>query len=166
MTSRFCFAYSLEVLYRYCIPTDTDARMFTAAELEFFDKCDPGKGKFYFHLGFSEHVLHVLKCLAAVPVIVIFTKFDSLEAKAFRTLRNEGWSRQDAKAHAPERANSDFERDFLPNVFGRKYPPKKELRLRCEPVPIVMDIFKTFNCSIFLFQICTTGLVTMMLGLP
>lgn len=57
-------------------------------------------------------------------------------------LQNEGLSRKDAKAQAPQRANSDFERDLLPRVFGATYPPIKELRLRCQPALIAMGIFE------------------------
>ncbi|KDQ17548.1 hypothetical protein BOTBODRAFT_577183 [Botryobasidium botryosum FD-172 SS1] len=92
----------------FCLPTDHDARMITAAELDFFERCDTGK----------------------VPVIAIFTKFDSLDGWAYQELRREGFKHSEAQEGAPRRADEHFERVHLGRIFGQKYPPKKELRVR------------------------------------
>ncbi|KDQ17608.1 hypothetical protein BOTBODRAFT_578759 [Botryobasidium botryosum FD-172 SS1] len=92
----------------FCLPTDHDARMITAAELDFFDRCDTGK----------------------VPVIAVFTKFDSLDGKAYQELRCEGFKHSEAQQRAPRRADEHFERDHLGRILGQRYPPKKELRVR------------------------------------
>jgi hypothetical protein len=65
-----------------------------------------------------------------VPVIVIFTKFDALDNKAFKALKNEGLSRREAKDQAPERAVSDFEKVNLEVVYNQLYPPRGHVYLR------------------------------------
>ncbi|PVG04899.1 hypothetical protein CPB86DRAFT_747085 [Serendipita vermifera] len=91
----------------YCIPVD-DSRLFTTAEQQFFSECGTGN----------------------VPVIVIFTKFDALDNKAFRALRNEGQTRQESKNQAPQRAISDFEKAHLDLVYKQHHPPKGHVYLR------------------------------------
>ncbi|TDL16959.1 hypothetical protein BD410DRAFT_586477 [Rickenella mellea] len=91
----------------YCIPTD-NSRLLVTAELDFFDNCDP-KG---------------------VPVIVIFTKFDSRDAVAFNKLEDEGLSFEEAEAKASQCAEDDFKRDELPRILSQKYPPVKVVYLR------------------------------------
>ncbi|KDQ16502.1 hypothetical protein BOTBODRAFT_30838 [Botryobasidium botryosum FD-172 SS1] len=92
----------------FCLPTDHDARMLTAAELDFFDRCNTGK----------------------VPVIAVFTKFDSLDSKAFQELRDRGIDFFEARERAPHYADEHFERIHLNRVFQRQYPPANELRIR------------------------------------
>ncbi|KDQ16226.1 hypothetical protein BOTBODRAFT_257620 [Botryobasidium botryosum FD-172 SS1] len=92
----------------FCIPTDNDARMLTTAELDFFERCDTGK----------------------VPVIAIFTKFDSLDSMAFQELRAEGASFLEAQERAPRRADEYFERVHLSRILQQKYRPVNELRVR------------------------------------
>ncbi|KDQ10810.1 hypothetical protein BOTBODRAFT_35924 [Botryobasidium botryosum FD-172 SS1] len=92
----------------YCLPTDHDARMITAAELDFFERCDTGK----------------------VPVIAIFTKFDSLDSEAYQELRREGFEHSEAQKGAPRRADERFERVHLSRILEQRYPPKGELRIR------------------------------------
>ncbi|KDQ17163.1 hypothetical protein BOTBODRAFT_91049, partial [Botryobasidium botryosum FD-172 SS1] len=91
-----------------CIPTDHDARMITAAELDFFERCDTGK----------------------VPVIAVFTKLDSRDNKAFQELRDEGVNFSEAQERAPRRADEYFERVDLSRIFQYKYPPVNEIRVR------------------------------------
>ncbi|KAE9387337.1 GTP-binding protein [Gymnopus androsaceus JB14] len=91
----------------YCIPMD-DSRPFTAAEKAFFSDCGTGR----------------------VPVIAIFTKFDALDNKAYRTLIKENISRKDARAQAPRRAVDDFEKSHLDDIYSRQYPPKGHVYLR------------------------------------
>ncbi|KDQ17552.1 hypothetical protein BOTBODRAFT_577359 [Botryobasidium botryosum FD-172 SS1] len=92
----------------FCLPTDNEARMLAAAELDFFERCDTGK----------------------VPVIAVFTKFDSLDSKAFQELRDEGVDFLRAQERAPRRADEHFERVHLSRIFQRRYPPVNELRVR------------------------------------
>ncbi|KDQ17623.1 hypothetical protein BOTBODRAFT_105217 [Botryobasidium botryosum FD-172 SS1] len=92
----------------FCIPTDHDARMLTAAELDFFQRCDTGK----------------------VPVIVIFTKFDSLDSMAYQELRREGFEHSEAQNRAPRHADEYFKRVHLNRILEQKYPPKGNLCVR------------------------------------
>jgi len=90
----------------YCIPTD-NARLVTAAELQFFDQIDPN----------------------GVPVVLIFTKFESQEAHAFGKLQ-ETHSLDDALAQAPQQARQEFEQHHLSRFKDRKYPPKEVIYLK------------------------------------
>jgi len=90
----------------YCIPTDNN-RLVTAAELQFFDQIDPN----------------------GVPVILIFTKFESQEADAFRRLQ-ETCSDDDALLQAPQKARQNFEQDHLSRFRDRRYPPKEVIYLK------------------------------------
>ncbi|KZP07215.1 hypothetical protein FIBSPDRAFT_998546 [Athelia psychrophila] len=91
----------------YCIPLDDD-RPFTRAEINFFSECGTG----------------------SVPVIVIFTKFDAMDDKAFGKLIEQGLSTDEARARAPDHAAVMFERDVLHVLYGMKYPPKSHVLLR------------------------------------
>jgi len=53
---------------------------------------------------------------------VIFTKFDSLEAKAFYNLKSKGQTRKEARKNAPKHANEEFEKVHLPRIFGTLLP--------------------------------------------
>jgi hypothetical protein len=68
--------------------------------------------------------------LVAVPVILIFTKCDALDAIAFTDLEREGKSIEEAEAKAPRRALEDFEKQQLPRFKARTYPPKDVVYLR------------------------------------
>ncbi|KDQ17641.1 hypothetical protein BOTBODRAFT_29803 [Botryobasidium botryosum FD-172 SS1] len=92
----------------FCLPTDNEARMLTTAELDFFERCDTGK----------------------VPVIAIFTKFDSFDSYAFQQLRGEEVDFFEARKRARDRANEHFDRVYLNRILQQRYPPKKELRIR------------------------------------
>lgn len=72
----------------------------------------------------------MLILIQLVPVIAVFTKFDSLDAQAFHRLHKEGISRAMARVDAPGRADQDFDRIHLPVIQGKKYPPTKIVRLR------------------------------------
>ncbi|KIM20815.1 hypothetical protein M408DRAFT_306335 [Serendipita vermifera MAFF 305830] len=91
----------------YCIPLD-DSRPFTAAESQFFSEFGTGD----------------------VPVIVVFTKFDALNNKAYDTLRTNNLSRADARKEAPKRAISEFEQRYLHLFYNRPYPPKGHVWFR------------------------------------
>ncbi|KZP32298.1 hypothetical protein FIBSPDRAFT_812576 [Athelia psychrophila] len=91
----------------YCIPLDDD-RPFTRAEISFFSECGTG----------------------SVPVIVIFTKFDAMDDKAFSELTKLGMSTDEARVQAPGHAVMMFERDLRGMLYGMKYPPKNHVLLR------------------------------------
>ncbi|KDQ15321.1 hypothetical protein BOTBODRAFT_108895, partial [Botryobasidium botryosum FD-172 SS1] len=84
----------------YCIPTDNVARLLSGPEQELLRMCSAG----------------------SVPLVVIFTKFDSLEAKAFHELKGAGLTRQQAQQDAPQHAYAEFQRCHLPHLFGEKHP--------------------------------------------
>ncbi|KIM19794.1 hypothetical protein M408DRAFT_334266 [Serendipita vermifera MAFF 305830] len=91
----------------YCIPMDDD-RPFTAAETHFFSNIGTG----------------------CVPVIVVFTKFDALDDKAYDTLRKNNLSRSDARKEAPKHAVIEFEQRHLNSFYTKPYPPKRHVYLR------------------------------------
>ena len=65
-----------------------------------------------------------------VPVITIFTKFDSLDAQAFRLLREMGMPRKEAKARALDYATQNFNQVHLPQILKKMFPPADTLCLR------------------------------------
>jgi hypothetical protein len=67
-----------------------------------------------------------------VPVIAIFTKFESFDAIAFNTLLEEGKSFEEAEIEAPKRAEVDFDKEHRPRVLNCIYPPRKVVYLRSE----------------------------------
>ena len=108
-----------------------DERPFTAAERSFFSECGTGSGQhnFYGSKILSEIVFFV------VPVVAIFTKFDALEVKAYSELKDElegepETTRKGAIARAPARAVADFQKNYLPDLYERKYPPRRHVYLR------------------------------------
>jgi len=92
----------------FCLPTDQDARLITAAELNFFEECDPG----------------------SVPVIAIFTKFDSLDIEAYRILRDQGLSHNEARERCSQHAEERFDQIHLPRIQDRRFPPAHIVHLR------------------------------------
>ncbi|KAJ7289311.1 hypothetical protein C8J57DRAFT_1277312 [Mycena rebaudengoi] len=73
----------------YCLSTSGDRSM-TEAEMSFF------------HMNTGD-----------VPIIVIFTKVDTLERKAFNKLLRQGVPFSDAKREAPAEAEAAFQRDYF-----------------------------------------------------
>ena len=61
---------------------------------------------------------------------MIVTKYDFLDAKAYRTLVDEGASREEAKAHAPKIADERFNKTYLPLIQQQKHTPKEIVCLR------------------------------------
>ncbi|EDR10089.1 small GTP-binding protein domain [Laccaria bicolor S238N-H82] len=92
----------------YCIPINDEARPFTRAELTFFDECGTGR----------------------VPVIVLFTKADMLDAQTIKHLVDTGMDVEDAANKAPEELVARFEEKFGKQLFKRKYPPKDHVYFR------------------------------------
>ncbi|KZP30056.1 hypothetical protein FIBSPDRAFT_815256 [Athelia psychrophila] len=91
----------------YCIPLD-EPRPILTAEKNFFSECGTG----------------------SVPVIVIFTKFDAMDIKAFGELKRSGVLEDDARVQAPDHAKVMFDRDLKDVLYGMKYPPKSHVLLR------------------------------------
>ncbi|EDQ98291.1 uncharacterized protein LACBIDRAFT_304448 [Laccaria bicolor S238N-H82] len=92
----------------YCIPINDEARPFTRAEINFFDECGTGR----------------------VPVIVLFTKADMLDAQTIKHLVDTGMDVEDAINTAPEVSVARFEEKFGQELFKRKYPPKDHVYFR------------------------------------
>jgi hypothetical protein len=66
-----------------------------------------------------------------VPVILIFTKFESQEAVAFRLLKQQ-YSTEEALSMAPQEARDNFNQKHLSRFTSRKYAPKGILYLKGE----------------------------------
>ena len=66
-----------------------------------------------------------------MPVILIFTKFESQEAVAFSLLKQQ-YSTEKALSKAPQRARDDFDKEHLSRFTSRKYAPKGILYLKGE----------------------------------
>jgi hypothetical protein len=65
----------------------------------------------------------------AVPVILIFTKFDALDSIAFAKLWHGGRSFEEAEAEAPQHAEENFKKE-LSRFQNRRYPAKGVVYLR------------------------------------
>jgi len=92
----------------YCIPINDGARPITRAELDFFDECGTGK----------------------VPVIILFTKADLLDAQTIGRLVKTGMSLEDAANKAGEESIKNFYKDFGHVLYAKKYPPKTHIYFR------------------------------------
>ncbi|EDR10098.1 uncharacterized protein LACBIDRAFT_325699 [Laccaria bicolor S238N-H82] len=92
----------------YCIPMNDRARPITRAELDFFDECGTG----------------------IVPVIILFTKADLLDAPTIGKLVKTGMSIEDAASKAGEESINNFHKDFGHMLYAKKYPPKTHIYLR------------------------------------
>ncbi|EDQ99363.1 uncharacterized protein LACBIDRAFT_335106 [Laccaria bicolor S238N-H82] len=92
----------------YCIPINDEARPITRAELNFFNECGTGR----------------------VPVIVLFTKADMLDAQTIKQLVNTGMDVEDAANKAPEESVAMFEKRFGQQLYKKKYPPKDHVYFR------------------------------------
>jgi hypothetical protein len=62
-------------------------------------------------------------------VILIFTKFESREAAAFKMLK-QGCPVEEALSRAPQEALDKFEQEHLFRFMNRKYVPKEILYLK------------------------------------
>jgi hypothetical protein len=67
-----------------------------------------------------------------VPVILIFTKFESQEADAFRFLKQQSSTEEEAKSKAPQQARDNFDQEHLSRFTSQKYAPKGILYLKGE----------------------------------
>jgi len=70
----------------------------------------------------------------AVPVIVLFTKADVLDAQTIEQLINTGMSIEDAADKAGEESVIKFQKDFGHQLYAKKYPPKAHIYFRGKQV--------------------------------
>ena len=67
-----------------------------------------------------------------VPVIVLWTKTDSLDLGKIKQLMKEGKNQAEAMEQAPKKAWDDFERKNYPIFNTFKYQPKAHVVFRSE----------------------------------
>ena len=65
-----------------------------------------------------------------VPVIVLFTKADMLDAQTIEHLVNAGMNVEDATMKAPEESVARFQKNFGQELYKKKYPPKGHVYFR------------------------------------
>jgi len=75
-----------------------------------------------------------------VPVIVLFTKADMLDAQMMEHLVNAGMNVEDAAMKAPEESVTRFEKNFGQQLYKKKYPPKGHVYFR--------GVANSFICSL------------------
>jgi Tfp pilus assembly protein PilF len=68
--------------------------------------------------------------LCTVPVIVLFTKADMLDAQTIKHLVNAGMNVEDAADKAPEESVTRFQKNFGQQLYKKKYPPKGHVYFR------------------------------------
>ena len=113
------------ILFRYCIPMNDTARPITKAELNFFAECGTGRGLYTIY-----NLLNLTFLLCTVPVIVLFTKADRLDAQTAKHLVKTGMSLEDAAIKAPEVSVAMFHENFGQQLYEKKYPPKDHVYFR------------------------------------
>ena len=74
-----------------------------------------------------------------VPVIVLFTKADMLDAQTIEHLVNTGMNVEDAAIKAPEESVTRFQKNFGQQLYKKKYPPKGHVYFR--------GVTNSFICS-------------------
>jgi hypothetical protein len=78
--------------------------------------------------------------LCTVPVIVLFTKADMLDAQMVDHLVNSGMNVEDAVMKAPEESVARFHKSFGQQLYEEKYPPKDHVYFR--------GVTNSFICSL------------------
>jgi hypothetical protein len=68
--------------------------------------------------------------ILAVPVIVLFTKADLLDAQTIERLVKTGMTIEDAASKAEEESINNFYKDFGQLLYAKKYPPETHLYFR------------------------------------
>jgi len=68
--------------------------------------------------------------ILAVPVIVLFTKADLLDAQTIGQLVKTGMSIEDAASKAGEESIINFHKDFGHLLYAKKYSPKTHIYFR------------------------------------
>ena len=77
--------------------------------------------------------------MCIVPVIVLFTKADMLDAQTIEHLVNTGMNFEDAVIKAPEESVARFQKNFGQQLYKKKYPPKGHVYFR--------GVTNSFICS-------------------
>ena len=75
--------------------------------------------------------------MCTVPVIVLFTKADMLEAQTMEDLVNAGMNVEDAAMKAPEESVARFQKNFGQQLYNEKYPPKGHVYFRGVTNPFI-----------------------------
>ena len=70
--------------------------------------------------------------MCIVPIIVLFTKADMLDAQTIEHLVNTGMDVEDAAIKAPKESVARFEKNFGQQLYKKKYPPKDHIYFRGE----------------------------------
>ena len=68
--------------------------------------------------------------MCTVPVIVLFTKADMLDAQTIEHLVNTGMNIEDAAIKAPEESIASFQKNIGQQLYKTKYPPKDHIYFR------------------------------------
>ena len=68
--------------------------------------------------------------MCTVPVIVLFTKADMLDAQSIKRLVNAGMNVEDAAIKAPEESVASFQKNFGQQLYKTKYPPRDHIYFR------------------------------------
>jgi hypothetical protein len=84
--------------------------------------------------------MNVTLFLCTVPVIVLFTKADMLDAQMIKHLVNAGMNVEDAAMKAPEESVAQFQKNFGQQLYKEKYPPKGHVYFR--------GVTNSFICSV------------------
>ena len=98
-----------------------DQRPISAGEKVFFSS---GTGSGIFCVICSFFWMFLILPILQVPVVLIFTKFDSLVQKCYQKLWLQGKNHQEAKAAMHEFANRTFQDEYLSRVLATDFPPK------------------------------------------
>ena len=77
--------------------------------------------------------------MCTVPVIVLFTKADMLDAHTIKHLVNNGMNVEDAAIKAPEESVTSFQTNFGQQLYKAKYPPKDHIYFRGETSSFILD---------------------------
>ena len=77
-----------------------------------------------------DNLLNLTISLHTVPVIVLFTKADMLDAHTIKDLVNNGMNVEDAAIKAPEESVAMFDKNFGQHLYKTKYPPKEHMYFR------------------------------------
>ena len=81
-----------------------------------------------------------------MPVILIFTKFESQEAVAFSLLEQQ-YPTEEALSKAPQQARENFDQKHLSRFTSRKYAPKGVLYLKGEYCAIHLRLVGCSDCQ-------------------
>ena len=68
--------------------------------------------------------------MCTVPVIVLFTKVDMLDAQTTEHLVDAGMNVEDAAIRAPDESVARFHENFGQKLYKKKYPPKEHVYFR------------------------------------